>query len=75
MSFNRESNHDTMNMFSKKTSMVRNVVPLTLKMIKDIDPNTRKMSNILEVHKVVLLGQVININHKLGGKLEIEIRD
>lgn len=75
MNNNRESNHDPMNMFSKKTPMVKNIVPVTLKMVKDIDTNTRKISNILEVNKVVLLGQVININHKLGGKLEIEIRD
>lgn len=66
---NRDSNQDTMNMFSKKTPMVRNYVPVTLKMIKEIDINTRKIQNVIEVNKVVLVAKIITVNHKLGGKL------
>jgi hypothetical protein len=59
-----------MNMFSKRTApTVRNTIPLTLSIIGQIDPNTKKIDDFFEVYKVALLLKVQAITHRLGGKI------
>ena len=59
-----------MNMFSKRTApIVKNTIPLTLSMIEQIDPNTRKLDDLIEVNKVAIQAKVQTITHRLGGKI------
>lgn len=38
-------------------------------MIEQIDPNTRKLDDLIEVNKVAIQAKVQTITHRLGGKI------